>query len=53
MEKDEKVSLETLDLPDYERPTLTAMDRDDVLAAFQMTAAQISSAGCWWSPPPI
>jgi len=24
------------------------MDRDEVLQAFQMTAAQISAAGCWW-----
>jgi len=25
------------------------MDRDEVLQAFQMTAAQISAAGCWWA----
>ena len=24
------------------------MDRDEVLQAFQMSAAQISAAGCWW-----
>jgi len=24
------------------------LDRDEVLQAFQMTAAQISAAGCWW-----
>jgi hypothetical protein len=24
------------------------MDREEVLQAFQMTAAQISAAGCWW-----
>lgn len=54
MEKKETAKSETLqDLPEYERPTLTAMDRDEVLTAFQMTAAQISSAGCWWSPPPV
>lgn len=34
--------------PAYEAPKITMMDRDDVLQAFQMTAAQISAAGCWW-----
>lgn len=36
--------------PVYEAPRITTMDRDDVLQAFQMTAAQISAAGCWWAP---
>jgi len=36
--------------PLYERPVITVMDRDEVLQAFQMTAAQISAAGCWWNP---
>jgi hypothetical protein len=35
--------------PQYERPQITPMDRDEVLQAFQMTAAQISAAGCWWA----
>lgn len=35
--------------PVYESPKITAMDRDEVLQAFQMTAAQISAAGCWWT----
>jgi hypothetical protein len=35
---------------DYEVPKITPMDRDEVLQAFQMTAAQISAAGCWWAP---
>jgi hypothetical protein len=34
--------------PVYEAPKITVMNRDDVLQAFQMTAAQISAAGCWW-----
>lgn len=34
--------------PVYESPKITMMNRDDVLQAFQMTAAQISAAGCWW-----
>ena len=36
--------------PRYETPKITSMDRDEVLRAFQMSAAQISAAGCWWSP---
>jgi hypothetical protein len=36
--------------PAYEAPKITVMNRDDVLQAFQMTAAQISAAGCWWTP---
>ena len=35
--------------PRYEAPKITSMDRDEVLRAFQMSAAQISAAGCWWS----
>jgi len=35
--------------PVYESPRITEMDRDEVLQAFQMTAAQISAAGCWWT----
>ena len=36
-------------LPQYERPKVTVMNDEEVLRAFQMTAAEISSAGCWWS----
>ena len=36
--------------PRYEAPKITSMDRDQVLQAFQMSAAQISAAGCWWAP---
>lgn len=36
--------------PVYEQPKISAMDRDEVLQAFQMTAAEISAAGCWWTP---
>jgi hypothetical protein len=43
--------METVDTrPRYETPTITLLDRDEVLQAFQMTAAQISAAGCWWNP---
>jgi hypothetical protein len=37
-------------LPQYERPEVEVMNDEEVLRAFQMTAAQISSAGCWWTP---
>jgi hypothetical protein len=33
----------------YETPKITVMDEAEVLKAFQMTAAQISAAGCWWT----
>ncbi|HEY7060848.1 MAG TPA: hypothetical protein VII06_05160 [Chloroflexota bacterium] len=39
--------------PHYERPSIKPMDRDEVLQAFQMTASQISAAGCWWINPGI
>jgi len=35
--------------PRYETPMITSMNRDEVLQAFQMSAAQISAAGCWWA----
>jgi len=35
--------------PHYERPTLKIMNQDEVLQAFQVSAAEISAAGCWWN----
>lgn len=35
--------------PAYERPALRVMEQDEVLEAFQMTATEISAAGCWWN----
>ena len=35
-------------LPKYERPQITIMTDEEVLKAFQMTALEISAAGCWW-----
>jgi len=35
--------------PKYERPQITIMTDEEVLKAFQMTALEISAAGCWWS----
>ncbi len=37
-----------VELPKYETPRITIMTDDEVLKAFQMTAAEISAAGCWW-----
>jgi hypothetical protein len=38
-----------VDKPPYETPRLTVMEDEEVLKAFQMTALEISAAGCWWS----
>jgi hypothetical protein len=36
------------DRPLYETPRITVMSDEEVLKAFQMTAVEISAAGCWW-----
>ena len=36
--------------PRYERPTLQVMNQDEVLQALQVSATEISAAGCWWNP---
>jgi PqqD family protein of HPr-rel-A system len=33
---------------DYASPSVTVLDEDDLLKVFQMTAAEISVAVCWW-----
>ena len=38
-----------VDRPPYEAPRITVMEDEEVLKAFQMTALEISAAGCWWS----
>jgi len=38
-----------VDRPPYETPRITVMEDEEVLKAFQMTALEISAAGCWWS----
>jgi hypothetical protein len=35
--------------PKYVAPTITVMSDEEVLRAFQMTAAQIGAAAVWWS----
>jgi PqqD family protein of HPr-rel-A system len=32
----------------FERPTAKVLDEDELLKIFQMTAAEISVASCWW-----
>lgn len=32
----------------YVRPQIAIMSDQEVLKAFQMTAVEISAAGCWW-----
>lgn len=39
-------------LPEYVAPTMRALNENEVLTAFQMTAAKISAAGCWWGSCP-
>jgi len=34
--------------PSYERPQLKVLSQDEVLQALQMSANEISAAGCWW-----
>lgn len=34
--------------PDYIKPSMKMMNETEILSAFQMTAAKISAAGCWW-----
>ena len=36
-------------LPKYESPKITPMTNEEVLRAFQLTAAQIGAAATWWS----
>ena len=36
--------------PQYERPALMVMNQEEVLQAFQISATEISAAGCWWNP---
>ena len=33
----------------YESPTIRVLDEEELLNIFQMTAAEISVASCWWS----
>jgi hypothetical protein len=39
-------------MKNYEKPTVTLMSEDELLKVFQMTAAEISAAGCWWMMAP-
>jgi hypothetical protein len=35
--------------PQYQTPSIRVMDESEVLIAFQMSAARIGAAGCWWA----
>ena len=37
---------------DYALPSVRELDEDDLLKVFQMTAAEISVASCWWGNCP-
>jgi hypothetical protein len=45
----EVLTFETASAPAYEAPTITVLSDEEVLRAFQMTAAQIGAAATWWS----
>jgi hypothetical protein len=32
----------------YEAPSIRILDEEELLKVFQMTAAEISVAACWW-----
>ena len=34
--------------PKYQVPSMKVMNESEVLVAFQMSAAKIGAAGCWW-----
>jgi hypothetical protein len=36
----------------YEQPSITLLSEDELLKVFQMTAAEISVASCWWNACP-
>jgi hypothetical protein len=36
----------------YERPSVTVLEEEELLKMFQMTAAEISVASCWWASCP-
>ncbi|HXD07694.1 MAG TPA: hypothetical protein VN680_16805 [Burkholderiaceae bacterium] len=44
-----KLADDEVERPRYETPSITVMADEEVLKAFQMTALEISAAGCWWS----
>ena len=46
---DRETAVRVTGKPKYERPTVIVMNETEVLKAFQMTAAKISAAGCWWT----
>jgi len=39
----------TTSRPQYQAPSMKVMDESELLVSFQMSAARISAAGCWWA----
>jgi hypothetical protein len=35
--------------PKYQTPRIRPMSEAELMTTFQMTAADISAAGCWWT----
>jgi len=35
--------------PKYQVPSIQPMNESEILIAFQMSAAKIGAAGCWWA----
>ncbi len=44
-----EVEASTATLVAYESPSIRVLDEDELLNIFQMTAAEISVASCWWN----
>jgi len=40
------------DRPGYEQPSIRVLNEEELLDIFQMTAAEISVASCWWGSCP-
>ena len=36
----------------YEHPSITELNEEELLNLFQVTAAEISVASCWWNSCP-
>jgi hypothetical protein len=43
------ITTDAVATPAYETPTITVLSDEEVLRAFQMTAAQIGAAAQWWT----
>jgi hypothetical protein len=37
----------------YEKPAIRVLNEEELLRVFQVTAAEISVASCWWAACPL